>query len=126
MTGGLTSSGCSVVIGARFAVALCAKEPGRYDPAKKYLAGHALAGSQLFAPGVILAEVLFAFCRQQEEGRLTPAEYAQAVTNFNSFMSTVLPPAGGDKSLVLRAEQADGTVPLVDDGRIHEVRVVMG
>ena len=57
-----------------------------------------------YAPGVIASEALHGFCRKEQEGLLTPQEYAQAVGDFHAFMTSVLPPPSGDGSLIARAD----------------------
>ena len=52
------------IIDANVLTALCAKEPNKYARAKMEVEQRALKGSLFYAPGVIVAETLFALCRQ--------------------------------------------------------------
>ena len=97
------------VIDANVLTALCAKEPNKYARAKIAVEQRALKGSLFYAPGVIVAETLFALCRQLADGILTPTEHAQAVQSLDIRMGAILPPPNGDAMLVLRAEQIRGS-----------------
>jgi predicted nucleic acid-binding protein len=105
MTPAPTSSPTSVVVDASVAIALCAKEPGNHPKAKAYLDTQTGSGSKFFAPGVLVAEVLYVYCKKLTNGALTAAEHTQAVQAFDAFMAGVSPPPNGDKSLIVRAEQ---------------------
>jgi predicted nucleic acid-binding protein len=105
MATGPTSSPSSITIDASVAIAFCAREPGNHVKAKAYLDYHSKNGSQFFAPGVLIAEALYVFCKQLADGRLTATEHAQAVQSLEVFMAAVLPPPKGDKSLIVRAEE---------------------
>ena len=96
------------VIDANVLTALCAKEPNKYARAKREVEQRAFKGSLFYAPGVIVAETLFALCRQLADGILTPTEHAQAVQSLDIRMGAILPPPSGDAALVLRAEQIRG------------------
>src|SRR5690242_19513922 len=99
------SNPASVVIDASFLVALTAKEPGREARAQARLAAYGAAGSQLFAPGVLITECLFALCKKVEAGLLTAAEHQQAVLSLTIFATTIAPSPGGEAPLIFRAEQ---------------------
>lgn len=98
----------AVALDATFVIAYCAKEPGRHAKADAELKNYAKNGWEFFAPGVLIAESLFVFCRKLMAGQLTPAEHAQAVLSLEMLMRAVLPTPNGDWSLIARAEQIRG------------------
>jgi predicted nucleic acid-binding protein len=99
----------AVTLDAAFVIAYCAKEPGRHVKADAQLKHYASNGWQFFAPGVLIAEALFVFCRKLAAGQLTPAEHTQAVQSLETLMRAVLPTPNGDSSLIARAEQIRAT-----------------
>ena len=103
-----TNNTPSVTIDANVAIAYCAKEPGGYAKAEAQLDHYAGNGWRFYAPGVLVAEALFVFCKKLLAGTLTTAEHAQAIQSLETFMSAVLPPPSGDASLIARAEQIRG------------------
>jgi predicted nucleic acid-binding protein len=105
MTPTPASSTISVVLDASVVIAFCAKEPGNHPKAQAYLDTHARKGSRFFAPGVLVAETLYVFCKKLDSGALTAAEHALAVQSLEAFLTGVSPPPAGDRSLVTRAEQ---------------------
>ncbi len=94
-----------VVIDASTMIALCAKEPQRYLTAKAEIESYARAGSIFHAPNVIVSESLYALRRKLTDGALTLSEHAQAVQSLRVRMAAILPPAGGEAGLILRADQ---------------------
>jgi predicted nucleic acid-binding protein len=86
-------------------VALCAKEPHRYETAHSALADRIGQGCTLYAPHLIVMEVLYVLCRRRESGALTPGDHDDAVANLVSAMSAVVLPAQGDVVFVERAEE---------------------
>jgi predicted nucleic acid-binding protein len=103
------SNSPAVTLDAAFVIAYCAKEPGRHAKAATQLNHYASNGWEFFAPGVLIAEALFVFCKKLAAGKLTPAEHAQAVLSLETLMKAVLPTPNGDASLIARAEQIRGT-----------------
>ena len=99
----------AVVIDANVLIALCAQEADKYAVAKAAIEQRAQSGSQFFAPGVIVAETLFALCRKLMDGTLTLADHAKAVQSLHVRMTAILPPVNGDGALVERAEFMRGT-----------------
>jgi predicted nucleic acid-binding protein len=98
-----------VTLDASFVVAYCAKEPNRDVKAKAQIVQYANAGKQLYAPGTLVAEVLFAFCRKLAAGDLTPVEHTAALKSFETIMQVVLPPPHGEPALIARADQIRGS-----------------
>jgi predicted nucleic acid-binding protein len=98
-----TSSLAYIVIDASFAIAHCAREPSRYAKTKAYLEFHAQNGSEFFAPGVLVSESLFVFCKKLESGSLTATEHANAVKSFEVLMSAISPAPNGEASLIVRS-----------------------
>jgi len=105
MASGTTTSPVSVVIDANVVIAICAKEADKLPAAEAQLRLYAGKGCQFFAPGVIVAECLFVFCRKLNDGVLSPADHGKALNNFITLMQSIHPPPSGDKSLIPRAEQ---------------------
>ena len=95
----------AVVIDANFSIALAARESAKEAQAKAAITYYTKNGYLLFAPGVIVSETLFVLCGKERAGLLDPAEYEQAVADFQIFMNPVLPPPNGEVSLILRAAQ---------------------
>jgi predicted nucleic acid-binding protein len=99
-----TSNPPSVVLDASFLIAYCAKEPARFAKAQSELARYTTEGWELFVPGVVVAECLYALCRKLMESELTLIEHTQAVHSFHTLMKTVQASPSGESSLILRAE----------------------
>lgn len=102
-----TSPAGAVVVDANIPIAIVANEPGA-PKASAAITRHLSNAYELYAPGVITAEVLFVLCRKLKEGLLTPAEHAQAVEDFELFMRIMKSPPGGEGSLVRRADSVRG------------------
>ena len=97
------------VIDANVLTALCAEEPDKYAQAKAAIEQRTLRGSLFYAPGVVVAETLYALCHKLTGDILTPTEHIQAVQGLHVRMGAILPPPNGDAALVLRAEQIRGS-----------------
>ena len=93
------------VIDANVMVALCAKEPHRYVMLAAEIEKYAQAGNLFYAPNIIVGESLYALRRKLTEGVLDVTEHAQAVQSLHVRMTAILPPPGGEASLILRADQ---------------------
>jgi predicted nucleic acid-binding protein len=105
MTLPTTASAPKVTLDACFVIGYCAKEQNKYAKAKDQLEQYAKDGWEFFAPGVLIAESLYVFCRKKLEGSLTQDEYDKAVQSLDALMKAVKPPPSGDASLIVRAEQ---------------------
>jgi predicted nucleic acid-binding protein len=90
-------------------VSLVAKESYTYPVVLAQMRQYAQDGWLAYAPGVIVAEGLFALCRKLQNNILTAAQHARAVQRLALAMTNVLPPPNGDASLIERAEQIRGT-----------------
>ena len=95
----------AAVVDACFIIGFCAKEVDKYSAAKAKLEEYANDGWQLFAPGVLVGEVLYVLCRKLQDGVIDSVGYNQAITTFIALMNGVCPPPFGDASLIRRAEQ---------------------
>ncbi len=95
----------ALVIDANVAIAVCAKETQKYAQARAELQNYSRQGYLWYAPGVITSETLHALCPKEQEGFITPQEYARSVSDFPIFMQSVFPPPTGEASLILRADQ---------------------
>src|SRR5437899_2405239 len=98
----------AVVIDASFLVTLCARESDKFAQASAQMQSYAEDGFELFAPGIIVAETLFALCRKEQSGDLTAPDHNSAVLSLAAYMQAILPPPGSDRSLMIRANQIRG------------------
>ena len=105
MTSGTTTSPVTVVIDASVVIALCAKEPDKFANAETKINEYAGTGCVFYAPGAVIAECLFVFCKKLSAGKITPAEHGSAVTNLITMMGQIQPPPTGDKALVKRGRK---------------------
>jgi predicted nucleic acid-binding protein len=103
-----TPSPVAVVVDANVAIAICAKEADKLTNAETKIAEYAKNGVQFFAPGVIVGECLYVFCKKLRDGVLTTAEHANAIQAFITLMASIQPPPCGDKGLIKRAEEMRG------------------
>ncbi len=94
----------AVVIDASVAIAISARETDREPKANAELHRYSTAGYTFYAPGVIVAETLYILCGKLQQGLLTTDEHAQAILDFETLMANILPPPGGEVSLVAHAE----------------------
>lgn len=94
----------AVVIDGSVAIAISASETGRDQKASAELVRYATADYAFYAPGVIVAETLYVLCGKLQQGLLTLAEHAQAVSDFQTLMTKILPPPSGEAAIILRAE----------------------
>lgn len=98
----------ATIVDASFVVALCAKEFNKYATAKAKLQQCAIDGCELFAPGLLINEVMFALCNKRQSSSISQHEYIQAVQSFVALMRSINPPLLGDPSLISRADQIRG------------------
>ena len=82
MASGTLTNPPSVVIDATVAIALCAKETDKLANLEAKMKEYAMKGCRFFAPGVIVAECLFVFCRKLKDGVITIAEHGLALQAF--------------------------------------------
>lgn len=99
----------AAVIDASVLIGFCAKEPGKFEAARSKIQECLNRGWRLFAPGVLIAEVLHVLCRKQQESVLDSSGYSDAMAVFAGMMSAIEPPPLGDALLIARAEQIRGT-----------------
>jgi len=59
-----------IALDANLIIGFCAKEPDKHSVVTAELARFAADGAQVFAPGVIVSEVLFVLCKKLEKGDL--------------------------------------------------------
>jgi predicted nucleic acid-binding protein len=98
----------AAVLDASFVVAICAREAGSEPIALAELRRLTLLGCAFYAPGVLSAEVLFVLCRMRTDGRLDPKAYQQSVVALEKLLTAILPPRGGEASLITRANALRG------------------
>lgn len=94
-----------VVVDASVMIAICAKEHDKQVTAKEALEDYVAKGWAFYAPGVIVAEVMYILCLKLQDGLLTPALYEKAVENFHNQAINFLPPPSGEASLIKRAKE---------------------
>jgi predicted nucleic acid-binding protein len=110
MASATTINSVAVVIDANVAIALCAKESDKLASALAKINEYATKGCQFYAPGVIVAECLYVFCKKLKDGVLTAAEHGDAIQAFIALMRAVNPPPSGDRGLIKRAEEIRGAL----------------
>ena len=93
------------VIDASALIALCAKEPNRYQAAQAEVNRLAGLGCLFYAPNIITGESLYVLRRKLTDAALTAAEHVLAVQSLQVRMAVVLPPPSGEGSLIRRANQ---------------------
>lgn len=98
----------AIVLDASAVVAFCANEAGRYAKIKAYLDYHTSGGSLFYAPGVMIAESLFVFCRKLVDARMSASDHAIAVQALELIAGNILPPLNGEYRLIASAEQIRG------------------
>jgi predicted nucleic acid-binding protein len=98
----------AVVVDANIPIAIASNEVGS-DNATIAINHYLAQRYEFYAPGAILAETLYVLCGKLQDGTFTAAEHAQAIQDFDLFMSMILPPPQGEGTLVLRAETFRGT-----------------
>lgn len=100
----LPSNACAVVIDANALIALCSKEP-TFMLVENTRADYAAKGWLFYAPHVIVAEALYVFCLNLQNGSLTTTTYDEAIQNFEDQMKAILLPPYGDIALLTRAKE---------------------
>jgi predicted nucleic acid-binding protein len=101
----VTTSPVSVVIDASVVIAVCAKEADKLANAEAKLKEYSVSGCHFYAPGVLIAECLFVFCRKLNDGVFSSADHGAAVLAFTKMIALINPPPNGDSHLIKRAEQ---------------------
>lgn len=104
----MSESTGAVVLDASVVVALSAKEVGKKPVAAAAFDRYVDAGRVFHAPGVLFSECLYVLCKMLVKGALTPPGHADAIRDLVDVAVHVLPPPGGDASLVQRAETLRG------------------
>ena len=99
-----TSSPSAVVVDSNVLISICSKETS-HATAAQALADHAAKSSVFYAPGVIVAEVLFVLCRKLSDGALSASAYDEAIEILKDYLPIMLPPPHGDTALVQRANE---------------------
>lgn len=94
----------AVVVDSNVLISICSKETS-VATAEQAFADYAAKNWIFYAPGVVIAEVLFVLCRKLSDGTLTAAAYDEAIEIFKDHMATVLPPPSGDATLIQRARE---------------------
>lgn len=84
---------------------MASHEAGRDVQATVEIACYAALGYDLYAPGAIVTETLYALRNKLTRGALSLPGHAVAILNFERTMLNVKPPPAGDAALIRRAEQ---------------------
>jgi len=100
----------AAIVDASLIIGFCTKEPNKYGIAKATLDEYDNDGRQLFAPSVLIGEVLHVLCRKLKDNSLDAAGHASALSSFIAIMSGISPPPTGDASLIPLAEQFRGAL----------------
>jgi len=93
------------VIDANILIGLCARELDKYDKIMLELSAYLTQQRRMFAPQVIVMEVLYVLCNKNKSGALTDAEHSIALKEFFDIMELVEAQTGGDFALAKRAEE---------------------
>lgn len=94
----------AVVVDSNVLISICSKETS-IATAQQALADYAAKNWRFYAPGVIVAEVLFVLCRKLSDGTLTATTYNEAIEMLKDQMVAILPPPSGDALLIQRAKE---------------------
>jgi len=94
----------AVVVDSNVLISICSKETS-ISTAKQALADYAAKSWVFYAPGVIVAEVLFVLCRKLSDGILTAIAYDEGVEMLKDQMAVILPSPNGDAALIQRAKE---------------------
>lgn len=103
-----TRAAGAVIVDANVPIAIAANEAG--EPVARAAINHYLSlRYDFFAPGAILAEVLYVLCGKLQDGSLAESEHIQAVQDLDFFMGMFQASPKWEGSLVVRAEAIRGT-----------------
>lgn len=99
------SNAPAAVLDASFLVGFCAKESNKFARIKAKLDFYAANGWELYSPGVVAAEVMYALCKKRTEQDMPEDDYRAAVEVFTALMADIHPPPGGEVAILGRAEE---------------------
>ncbi|HLA94618.1 MAG TPA: type II toxin-antitoxin system VapC family toxin [Pyrinomonadaceae bacterium] len=97
----MTSSN-ALILDANIIIAVCSKEPTALL-IESTLENYSTDGWEFFAPGIIVAEVLYILCQKLQNDLLTPQSYAEAVDNFQDQMKVTQ--TSDDSLIIERAKE---------------------
>ncbi|HSK72513.1 MAG TPA: type II toxin-antitoxin system VapC family toxin [Pyrinomonadaceae bacterium] len=97
-----TNNPDALVTDANIIISVCSKEPTAAT-VKNVLKTRANNGWEFYAPNIIVAEVLYIFCRKLQNNLLTPRSYEEAIENFQDQMKVIQTPA--DAQYIKRAKE---------------------
>lgn len=97
-----TNNPDALVTDANILISVCSKEPTAAT-VKNVLESCANNGWEFYAPNIIVAEVLYIFCRKLQNNLLTPRSYEEAIENFQDQMKVIQTPA--DAQYIKRAKE---------------------
>jgi len=95
----------AIVIDANVSIAICAKEQNKRATAENALADYSAKGWAFYAPSVIVSELMYVLCQKLQDSSLTFAIYEKAIENFYDQAISLLPPPGGEASLIKHAKE---------------------
>jgi hypothetical protein len=72
----------AAIVDASLLIGFCTKEPNKYGIAKAKLDEYDNDGRQLFAPSVLIGEVLHVLCRKLKDNSLDAAGHASALRAY--------------------------------------------
>lgn len=93
----------AVVVDANVLIALCAKEADKLPVAESAFENYTNRGYEFFAPGVLVAEVIFILCQKLDGGLLSEPEYENAIDVFAAYLTGIVLIPDGDAALLKRA-----------------------
>ncbi|MGH9897958.1 MAG: type II toxin-antitoxin system VapC family toxin [Pyrinomonadaceae bacterium] len=94
----------AVVVDSNVLISICSKETS-LSTAEHAFVDYAAKSWVFYAPGVIVAEVLFVLCRKLSDGTLTYAAYDEAIEMLKDHMAVILPPPSGEATLIQLAKE---------------------
>lgn len=95
----------AAVLDASFVVGFCAKEANKFVGIQAKLDFYAANGWELYAPGVLSGEVMYALCKKRTEQGMPEKDYDDAVLVFTALMQDILPPPRGEVAILARANE---------------------
>lgn len=99
----------AVIPDANVLIALCAREADKIKTAETAFEDYIYKGYEFFAPGVLVAEVIFVLCQKFAGGLLNQTEYEKSIKAFKYYLNFISLSPNGEESLLDRAvEIRDG------------------
>jgi len=105
----------AVVLDASFVIGFCSREADKFAAASAQFEIYIQQGRQLFAPGVMVFEVLYVLCNKVAKQIITLAEYDEAIADLLDILEAIEIYPGGDRPLIQRATRMCGGCSHMND-----------